>query len=210
MRALRRQSWRSRQRSDHGLRGRRAATKVSEGYERVFNQAFTGFPKDVGFNNGLPAPQPDFVEGLEMPDYNPFPVDEHISGTVIYKDDPCSLTLPHLAGEWKGRGKDMDEARLQSAYDGAALVYERNQALSYLGKRDSPGHTEVTTFTTNGTNLDLYAHYAALSEDGTLKYHQYPVSKEKSYWEWDTRSERYFYKYSDGRVTWIEEGDDRY
>lgn len=23
------------------------------GYKRAFNQAFTGFPKDVGFNNGL-------------------------------------------------------------------------------------------------------------------------------------------------------------
>jgi hypothetical protein len=34
-----------------------------EGYKKAFNQAFTGFPKDVGFNNGLSAPQPDFVEG---------------------------------------------------------------------------------------------------------------------------------------------------
>lgn len=33
------------------------------GYRAAFNQAFTRFPKDVGFNNGLSAPQPDFVEG---------------------------------------------------------------------------------------------------------------------------------------------------
>lgn len=104
-----------------------------KGYHQVFNQAFTGFPKEVGFNDRLSAPQPDFVEGLEKQEYAPVPVDECVSGAVLYKDDPFSLALPHLAGEWKGRGKDMDEARLQSAYDGAALVYARNQALSYVG-----------------------------------------------------------------------------
>ncbi|KAH8751629.1 hypothetical protein F5883DRAFT_692133 [Diaporthe sp. PMI_573] len=49
----------------------------------------------------------------------------------------------------------------------------RNQALSYLGKSDPPGCAEGTTFTTDGTNLNLYAHYAAPSDDSTLKYHQY-------------------------------------
>ncbi|KAK3935481.1 hypothetical protein QBC46DRAFT_323223 [Diplogelasinospora grovesii] len=144
-----------------------------KGYHQVFNQAFTGFPKDVGFNNGLSAPQPDFVEGLEKQEYDPFPVDEHVEGAVLYKDDPFSLALPHMAGEWKGRGGDMEEARLQSAYDGAALVHARNQALSLIGKPDPPGHAEVTTFTTDGTNLNFYAHYAAPSDDGRLKYHQY-------------------------------------
>lgn len=69
----------------------------------------------------------------------------------------------------------MDEARLQSSYNGAALLYARNQALSYLGKPDRDGHAKVTTFTTDGTNLNMYAHYAAPSEDGTLEYHQYPI-----------------------------------
>jgi hypothetical protein len=144
-------------------------------YNRTFNQAFTGFPKDVGFNNGLSAPQPDFVEGLEMQEYRPFPVDDHVSGAVLYKDDRNSLTLPHLAGEWKGPDGNIAQATLQSGYDGAALVYARNQALSYLGKPDPPGHAKVTTFTTDGTNFNFYAHYAALSEeeDGTLEYHQY-------------------------------------
>lgn len=145
------------------------------GYRAPFNQAFTGFPKDVGFNNGLSAPQPDFVEGTQMQDYCPFPVHKHLDGAVLYKDNPLSVTLPHLAGEWKGAGKDMEEARLQSSYDGVALVYARNQALSYLGKPDPDGHAEVTTFTTDGTNLNMYAHYAAPSEDGTLEYHQYPI-----------------------------------
>lgn len=70
----------------------------------------------------------------------------------------------------------MAEARLQSAYNGAALVYARNQALSHLGTPDPRGHAEVTTFTTDGTTLNLFAHYAIPSEDGTLEYHQYPIT----------------------------------
>lgn len=147
----------------------------NDAYKRAFDKAFTGFPKDVGFNKGLSPPQPDFVEGLEMQDCLPFPVDEHVSGAVLYTDDLGSVTLPHIAGEWKGPGKDMRGATLQSGYDGAALVYARNQALSYLGNPDPSGHAEVTTFTTDGTNLSFFAHYATPSEDGTLKYHQYPV-----------------------------------
>ena len=145
-----------------------------EGYNRAFNQAFTAFPKDAGFNSGLSTLQPGFIEGLEIVEYRPFPIDEHIKGAVIYDDNPHSITLPHIAGEWKGGGQDMGKARLQSAYNGAALVYARNQALSYLGKSDPPGHAEVTTFTTDGTTLNLFAHYA-VSADGILKYHQYPV-----------------------------------
>ncbi|KAK3686136.1 hypothetical protein B0T22DRAFT_500801 [Podospora appendiculata] len=144
---------------------------------KVYNQPFTGFPKDVGFNNGLSAPQPDFIEGLGMQEYRPFPVDEHVSGAVLYKDNLLSLTLPHLAGEWKGPGKDMVGARLQSGYDGAALVFARNQALALIGKPDPPGHAAVTTFTTDGTSLNLFVHYASPSEDGAaLEYHQYPVN----------------------------------
>ena len=143
------------------------------GYQRAFNRAFTGLPKDVGFNNGLSAPQPDFIEGLEKQEYRPFPVADHVSGAALYKGDPYSLALPHLAGEWKGPDGNMREAELQSAYDGAAMVYARNQALAYMGKADPPGHAEVTTFTTNGTNLNFYSHYAMKSEDGTVEYHQY-------------------------------------
>ncbi|KAJ4307541.1 hypothetical protein N0V84_012659 [Fusarium piperis] len=146
-----------------------------DGYDQAFNQPFTGFPEDAGFNNGLSAPQPDFVEGLEKEEYRPFPVVDHVPGAAICKDDPHSLVLPHLAGEWKGRGKNMEEARMQAAYDGAALVYARNQALSYMGESDPSGRAEITTFTTDGTNLNLFAHHAAPTEEGTLEYHQYPI-----------------------------------
>ncbi|EOO01336.1 hypothetical protein UCRPA7_3163 [Phaeoacremonium minimum UCRPA7] len=144
-------------------------------YNRAFNRSFTNVPLNAGYNNGLSAPQPDFVEGLEVEEYRPFPIDKHVPGATLYQDDPFSLTLPHVAGEWKGSGKDMDQARLQSAYDGAAMVYARTQALSYMGKSDPPGHAAITTFTTDGTNLIMYAHYAIPSEEDedTLEYHQY-------------------------------------
>ncbi|KAK0729122.1 hypothetical protein B0T21DRAFT_207365 [Apiosordaria backusii] len=141
-------------------------------YNKVYNQSFTGFPQDVGFNNSLSAPQPDFTEGLQKHEYSPFPLTD-VNGAVLYKDDPFSLALPHLAGEWKGRGKDMEEARLQSSYVGAALVYARNQALSYIGEPDPPGHAEVTTFALDGININFFAHYAAPSKNGKLEYHQY-------------------------------------
>lgn len=69
----------------------------------------------------------------------------------------------------------MGNTRLQSAYDGAALVYGRNQALAYMGNSDPPGHAAITTFTTDGTNLNMYAHYANPSEKDprTLEYHQH-------------------------------------
>ncbi|CAH0023371.1 unnamed protein product [Clonostachys rhizophaga] len=69
----------------------------------------------------------------------------------------------------------MREATLQSGYDGAALVYARNQALAFQGESDPPEHASIMTFTTNGTQVHFYAHYATPTEDGTLEYHQFPV-----------------------------------
>ncbi|KAK0655532.1 hypothetical protein B0T16DRAFT_451193 [Cercophora newfieldiana] len=149
-------------------------TAPNEGYKKAYNQAFTRYPKDVGFNNGLSAPQPDFVEGVEEEEYHPFPIGTHVPSTVLYKDKDFSVTLPHIAGEWKRPGGDMGQAELQSRYDGAALVYARNQALSYMGKSDP---FSIITFTTDGTTLKLFAHHATLSKKGTLEYHQYPIKK---------------------------------
>ena len=55
-------------------------------------------------------------------------------------------------------------------------MFARNQALSHLGKPDPRGHSEVTTFTTDGIKLNVFAHYAAPSDDGTLEYFQFPVT----------------------------------
>ncbi|KAK3904003.1 hypothetical protein C8A05DRAFT_42877 [Staphylotrichum tortipilum] len=95
----------------------------------------------------------------EDPEYRPSPA-EQVPGAVLYRDDPDSLALLHLAGEWKGPGRDMGEA----------------QALDAIGTADPPGHAKVTTFTTDGTTLNFFAHYAATAEDGTPEYHQYPIA----------------------------------
>lgn len=182
-----------------------------KGYRRVLNKAFTAFP-EAGFNEGLSAPQPDIIEGLSMNEYGRFPVRTRIPGAVLYADNPRSITLPHLAGELKGTGKDMRRAALQSRYDGAALVYARNNALAYLQEGDGTtrevadasasvgavadvnadanadadtgptGRADITTFTTDGNNLNFYAHYATPikeTEGGTgdrkWEYHQYPI-----------------------------------
>ncbi|KIH88220.1 hypothetical protein SPBR_07890 [Sporothrix brasiliensis 5110] len=126
-----------------------------KGYSRAFNRLFTKAPANAGYNDGLSAPQPDFVEGLEKQEFRPFQAADYIPGATLYKDDPRSITLPMIAGEWKGPAGDMRETRVQSAYDGAALVHARNQALAYMGGSDPPGHAEVTTFTADGTNLNL-------------------------------------------------------
>ena len=44
-----------------------------------------------------------------------------------------------------------------------------------MGKSDPPGHAEIMTFATDGTTLNMYAHYAIPSEveEDRLEYHQY-------------------------------------
>jgi hypothetical protein len=72
-------------------------------------------PLQLLVSNGLSVPQPDFVEGLKIQAYDPFPVDEHVSGAVLYKDDLYSVTLPHLAGvegTRKGYGRSKAAKRL--------------------------------------------------------------------------------------------------
>jgi hypothetical protein len=66
-------------------------------------------------------------------------------------------------------------AQTQAAYDGACMVYGRNEARSFLESPDSAGHAFVSTFTTDGTALNTFAHYSSESQ-GQTKYHQYPTS----------------------------------
>ena len=76
-----------------------------EGYSQLFNQTFTNFPEDVGLNNGLSAPQPDFVGGLWMPEYGPFPVDERVGGAVLIRTAP----IPWHYRIWRGKERTRKE-----------------------------------------------------------------------------------------------------
>jgi hypothetical protein len=149
--------------------------EYGRGYRRVYNQALNDFPKSVGFNTGLSAPQPDMIEGLDLREFKPFPVRQELGGAAVPTSENNATTLPHLAGEWKAGGKDMIQARTQAAYDGACIVYGRNEARSFLESPDPAGHAYVQTFTTDGTTLNTFAHYSSESQD-QVKYHQYPTS----------------------------------
>jgi hypothetical protein len=115
------------------------------------------------------------IEGLEMPEFDPFPVSEELGGAAIPYSSPNAITLSHLAGEWKGPGKGMNLARLQAAYDGASMVYGRNTARSFLENSDPVGHAFVVTFTSDGTSVRTFANYS-LESQGQIKYHQYPIT----------------------------------
>lgn len=115
------------------------------------------------------------VEDLDLTQFDPFPVHEELSGAAVPSSGPNAITLPHLAGEWKGPGKDMNLARHQAAYDGASMVCSRNEAWSFLGSPDPDGHAYIHTFATDGTVLNTFAHYSSQS-GGQVKYHQYPTS----------------------------------
>ncbi len=149
--------------------------EVDSRYSKVYNQAFNAFPRNVGFNNGLSATQPDMVEGLEMPEFDPFPVRQQLGGAAVPTLGPHAITLPHLAGEWKGPGKDMVLAQTQASYDGACMVYGRNRALSFLNNPDPAGHASISTFTTDGTTLNIFDHHSSKSQD-EVKYDIYPTT----------------------------------
>ena len=145
------------------------------GYTKDYNQAFTEFPKNVGFNNGLSSAKPDFVEGLRITEFDPFPVCEELGGAAVPALGMHAIALQHFAGEWKGPAGHMTEAQHQAAYDGACMVYGRNEARSLLDP-DPAGHAYVQTFTIDGTNLNTFAHYSSESQ-GKVKYHQYLTSE---------------------------------
>jgi hypothetical protein len=66
------------------------------------NQSFRNFLKNVGFNNGLSAAQPDMVEGLNMLEFELSPVREQLGGAATVYSGPAATTLRHLARESKG------------------------------------------------------------------------------------------------------------
>lgn len=54
-----------------------------------------------GFSDGLALAQPDYIEGLEKGSFEPFPVGALGGPASVFKDNPNSITLSHLAGEAK-------------------------------------------------------------------------------------------------------------
>lgn len=147
-------------------------------YRTTLGHLFTAFPEEVGFNNGLSQPRPDIFQGFAKGAFRPFPIMTELGGAAVVIDNAMnSIALSHFVGEIKGPGKDLTRAETECAYDAAALVYGRNQALQYLGESDPSRHAAVLSFATDGTRLYLYAHYSAVAEYGdAIEYHQCHIS----------------------------------
>ncbi|KAG6353680.1 hypothetical protein INS49_005389 [Diaporthe citri] len=146
-------------------------THFDIGYRRKEDKMWIEFPKNVGFNNGLSAPKPDMIEGFSRDTFPP--TIEHIKASRLVKDEPRYVALPHVAVEYKAREKSLHKAKVQAGYDGAAMVYGRNEALKYIGKADPPRQPAVLTATTIGQEWNVYGHYAHPNDStGKEEYYQ--------------------------------------
>jgi hypothetical protein len=87
----------------------------------MFNELFKNFPKNVRFNNGLSAAQPDMVEGIDLREFDLFPICQQLDRAAIPSLGSNTITLPYLVGEWKGPGKEMILAQHQTAYYSASI-----------------------------------------------------------------------------------------
>lgn len=131
---------------------------IKERYVTKWDQQWTDYPKDVGFNNGLSAPKPDYIEGYARPAFPPS-IDKIGGAATLVKGNSRFIALPHFALEAKAPGKDMHLAQVQAQYDGAAMVYGRNKALEYIQQPDPPQTAAVATLVADGENWDAFLHY---------------------------------------------------
>lgn len=155
-----------------------ALTEQEDGeqeYGANLDKQWVDFPNDQGFNNSLAAPKPDRVEGYSRTAFPPN-IGELGGSATLVKNDPNFVALPHFAAEFKDFGKDMRKAGVQACYDGAAMVYGRNQALKHIGQPDPPRHAVPMSLTSDGCNWKAYLHYA----------HENEKTKEVQYFQvWD-------------------------
>lgn len=136
------------------------------------DKQWVDFPRDVGFNNNLSAPKPDYIEGFRRDTFPPT-VQELGGATTLVKDTPRFPALPHLAMELKATGENMHLAECQAAYDGAAMVYACNKALNFLGEKDEHGNATVLSATTDGKKYDIFGHYTLIDEKTeTTRFYQ--------------------------------------
>ena len=73
-------------------------------YRTAYNQQFTEYPANVRFNNGLSATKPDLVQGINLQGFKPCLVREKLGGSTVPTSNKYSITLAHLAGEFKRPG----------------------------------------------------------------------------------------------------------
>jgi hypothetical protein len=162
-------------------------------YESVWDRVMGGTSDSSAYNRGLSPPKPDILQGFTANAFTEKGLDlTRMSNLLSFKDDPDGLVLPHLAGECKSPNADQALAIVQSGYDGAVLVESRLEALRRMDTTDVDKHAHVLTFTFNGTNLCIFAHFAVSSKTASplRHHHQFPVA-ELSLVSTGTRDEDY-------------------
>lgn len=146
-----------------------------EDQKQLINQQFIEFPSNVGFNNGLSAAKPDFVEGYLEEAFQPYPIKDLLGGSAVPTSDQFPIALPHIVGEFKRRGGDFECGTCQAAYDAACLVYGRKHACISMTKMDEANAAHVGSFVTDGKRLLISVHYSATTALGKTVYHQCPI-----------------------------------
>lgn len=92
---------------------------IDQGYRPKLDKQWLDYPRNQGFNNGLPNPKPHYIEGYKRSKFPPNISD--LGGAVTLENKAREfVALPHFAAEYKGRDASMDLARVQAGYDGAA------------------------------------------------------------------------------------------
>ncbi|KFA60331.1 hypothetical protein S40285_10528 [Stachybotrys chlorohalonatus IBT 40285] len=151
-------------------------TYPEEDCGEAISRQLTIFIEDMGFNNWIVAPASDYIRGLHDSRFDGFLIRQPILEAILYPTKQNSLALAHIAGEVKATSHIPAGGISQCAYYGTALVYARNQALSYLGRSDPINQTSAITFFTNGERLHIYAHYVTKSRRGTTQHIQHQLA----------------------------------
>lgn len=145
---------------------------MEQGHFAKVDAQWADYPKNVGFNNKLSAPKPNYVEGYHKTTFPPT-LQELGGAATLVKESSTSLALPHVVVEFKKTDEDLHLAERKSGYEGAAMVYARNKALNYIGQEDEHGEASVVSASTNGLYYNIYGHYAYVEEKtGKTNYYQ--------------------------------------
>ena len=149
--------------------------RTGEGYTQIYDQKFTMFPSNVGFNDGLSPAKPDFIEAYVANAFKPYPLIRRLGGSAVPVPGGRPIALAHIAGDFKRLSGDMECAMCQAAYDAATLIYGRNQACLAMGKHDEAKVACVGTFVSNGDQVHISVHYATNHTLGKTVYHHCPI-----------------------------------
>ncbi|KAK5021395.1 hypothetical protein LTR60_000011 [Cryomyces antarcticus] len=149
-------------------------TQYTDGYQSYPNIAWTEVDTDL--SHALSHAKPNHVEAYRKTAYSKEAQEELGSdlGPTQYGNSWGSF-----AAEFKGYDGSMEEAKLQTAYDGALMVenaVEVEMTFEQEGGETAYGRTLALTVAFNGVNVRIYADYATRSVlDGAVVYHHHEI-----------------------------------